>query len=242
MLLSFLLAATVTSASAVTIAQWTFEANTPADLANSTASPSVAADLGSGSASGFHASAVTDWSTPAGNGSANSFSANTWAVGDYWQFQVSTMGHQDIAVTWHQTRSSTGPATWDLAYSLDGVAFTVALDNYNVNANPWLSGSTDAGSILPSLSLPASLGNAATVYFRIIADSSPTGTNPGGGTARVDNFTVSGTPILPAVPDTGATALLLCITLLGLLALHRFAGQNGLVPVREFAFAPVRVD
>lgn len=46
----------------------------------------------------------------------------------------------------------------------------------------------------------------------------------------------------PPVPDTGSSALLLSIPLLGLLALHRFTTQNALIPARKFAFAPIRVD
>ena len=80
-------------AQAVTVVQWDFEGSTtPADLTDSGTSPSVAASLGSGTALGVHAGSATDWSTPAGNGSANSFSSNTWAVGDYYQFSFSTSG------------------------------------------------------------------------------------------------------------------------------------------------------
>src|SRR5690242_3123267 len=76
---------------AATIATWTFETTAPA-----TAGP-FAPEVGAGAATGFHAGATT-YSSPAGNGSAKSFSSNTWAVGDYYQFQVSTLGQQDIAV------------------------------------------------------------------------------------------------------------------------------------------------
>src|SRR6266446_9928561 len=84
------------------IAQWTFETSIPA-----TAGP-FAPEVGSGSASGLHAGAAV-YSSPAGNGSAHSYSANTWAVGDYWQFQTSTLGFSGIALSWDQASSSTGP-------------------------------------------------------------------------------------------------------------------------------------
>src|SRR3954466_2740345 len=91
------------SAMAGTIAGWTFETSIPA-----TAGPH-AAEIGSGSATGVHAGAAT-FSSPAGNGSTHSFSSNTWAIGDYYQFTTSSAGLSDIAITWDETRSSTGPS------------------------------------------------------------------------------------------------------------------------------------
>src|SRR3954453_15706128 len=74
---------------------WTFETSAPV-----TAGP-VSPEIGTGSGIGFHAGAVT-YSSPAGNGSAKSYSANTWAVGDYWQFQVSTVGFSNIGISYDQ--------------------------------------------------------------------------------------------------------------------------------------------
>src|SRR6478609_7338936 len=78
-------------ASADTLARWTFEVSPPADLNNSTTISGLNADIGLGAASAFHADVATDWTTPAGNGSANSLSANTWATGDYFQFSLSSL-------------------------------------------------------------------------------------------------------------------------------------------------------
>src|SRR5688500_13417747 len=89
----------IQTASAATLAQWTFELSPPADLANSTSISGIAADVGSGTALGLHASTNTDWSTPSGNGSTNSLSANTWEVGDYFQFTLSTSGYQNIMLS-----------------------------------------------------------------------------------------------------------------------------------------------
>src|SRR5271165_4431061 len=86
-----------------TIADWTFETSQPA-----TAGP-FNPEVGAGSATGSHAGAAV-YSTPAGNGSSHSFSANTWAVGDYYQYQVSTVGDSGtIYLSFDQTSSSTGP-------------------------------------------------------------------------------------------------------------------------------------
>jgi hypothetical protein len=90
--------AAVVSVRADTIAAWTFELNTPADATDSTTIGPILADTGVGTASGLHAGAATDWTTPSGNGSANSLAANTWAVGDYYQFQISTIGFTDVSI------------------------------------------------------------------------------------------------------------------------------------------------
>ena len=97
-------------ASASVIADWTFETSQPA-----TAGP-FSPETGAGSATGSHAGAAV-YSTPAGNGSSHSFSSNTWAVGDYYQYQVSTTGLDDISIQFDQTSSNTGPriSNWPTA-------------------------------------------------------------------------------------------------------------------------------
>jgi hypothetical protein len=110
-----------------TISQWTFETSLPA-----TAGPYVA-ELGvsPGSALGFHAGTAT-YSSPLGNGSSHSFSANTWAVNDYWQFSVSTLNYQNIVVSWDQVSSPTGPGTFELFWSTDDSSFTPLGSDYSV--------------------------------------------------------------------------------------------------------------
>lgn len=218
-LLSILLAsASVTQiASADTLAKWTFEANTPADLNNSTTISSLLADEGTGTASGVHANAATDWTTPVGNGSANSLSANEWTVGDYFQFSVSTLGFDSLSVGWGQTSSSTGPGQFKFAYQVNGGGFTDYIA-YTVLPNQagapglgsWGSGTEILGyNFSLDLSAVTLLQNATSVDFRLIlastADSTPPGTIASGGTSRVDNFTVTAMPI--AVPEPSAMAI-----------------------------------
>jgi hypothetical protein len=205
-------------ARAATISQWTFETSPPADLTNSANGPAVAADVGLGTAtaSGTHASAATDWTTPVGNGSANSLSANNWAVGDYWQFQLSTVGVTNIGVAWDQTKSASGPGVFDFAYSTDGVTFTVVLNNYTVPAVTWSSGSnTQTTAFSVSLASIAAVANAPTLTFRLTAESAGT---DDGGTNRIDNFTVTGTEIAvpPGVPESGATIVVFGLSLIAL--------------------------
>ena len=199
---------------AQTLARWTFETSPPADLANSTTISGILADVGTGTASGVHASAGADWTTPTGNGSANSLSANEWAVGDYFQFSLSTLGYQGITVGWAQVSSATGPGEFKFAYQINGGGFTDYL-NYTVLPNqagaPGLGAWGGVTEILGynfsvDLSAVTALDNVASVDFRLImtttADAVPPGAVAAAGTDRVDNFTVS------VVPEPATATLL----------------------------------
>jgi len=174
-------------------------------------------------ASGAHASAATDWTTPAGNGSDNSLSANTWAIGDYYQFTLSTVGYSGIGVSFDTTGSGTGPRDFSFSYSTDGLSFT-DFANYTVllNGAPNLSWSTSNGyqsayTTTFDLSSITALNNEATVYFRLV-NTSAVAINEGvvgtGGTSRVDNFSVS------VVPEP-ASATLIGLGLLALISTRR---------------------
>jgi hypothetical protein len=195
-----------------TIAQWTFETSQPA-----TAGP-FAPEVGSGNASGSHAGAAV-YSSPTGNGSTHSYSSTVWNVNDYWQFSTSTLGYQNITLSWDQTSSNTGPGVFGLFWSTDGSTFAQFGLNYNVPAptTTWGSYSYDLSSI-------ASLNNASTVYLRLVDESTANAAGTGAvgtsGTDRVDNFTVSGIQIPANVPDSApGLAGLGCA--LGLLAVLR---------------------
>ena len=179
------------------IAQWTFQTSVPI-----TAGPH-APEVGFGSGLGFHAGAST-YSNPTGNGSTESFSSNNWVIGDYYQFQIATTNYTDINISFDHISSGTGPRDFIVQYSTDGSIFTtfggtggtyVVIEN--AGANTWASGSHNANSYYAvDLSSITALNNQATVYFRLV-DNSTTSTNGGivasGGTSRVDNFTVTGT-------------------------------------------------
>jgi PEP-CTERM motif len=190
-------------------AQWTFENSFGSITGTSASLGGISPEVGTGTASGLHASAAT-WSSPAGNGSPHSFSVNTWAIGDYFQFQTSTLGLNNILVTFDQTSSGTGPRDFKFAYSTDGTTFTQFGSDYAVlaNASPnpvW--NSLTASSIYSysfNLSSVPALNNASAVYFRIIDDSTVSangGTVALAGTDRLDNFTVQ------VVPEPGTAAL-----------------------------------
>jgi hypothetical protein len=193
------------SANADIIAQWTFETSIP-----TTAGPHTAeggAFAASSFASGLHADAATIYSNPVGNGSAESFSSDKWAIGDYYQFTTSTVGYDSIAIMWDQARSSTGPVTFSLFGSTDGFATsTLLLSNYTVlqSGGTGAPGTWSSGTYLPAYTFPPvvvgpAFDNQASVSFRMVAQTAPGGS---AGTNRIDNVTVEGR-FIPA-PSTSA--------------------------------------
>jgi hypothetical protein len=185
------------------IASWDFEPDPlTVNLTNSTfpSSGSYSADNGgTGLLTAVHASNNTVWSSPAGNGSANSLSANRWTIGDYFQFQFSTLTLSNIGITWSQFRTSTGPANFSLSYSTNGSAFTT-FTNYAPATNEWNSSTTNIASVFTAdLTSINSIDNQADVYFRLVADSGPSST---AGASRIDDITIS------AVPEPSAYAML----------------------------------
>jgi hypothetical protein len=188
----------VTNAALITQAKWTFETSVPL-LNNSATISGIVAEEGSGTASGSHASAATDWSNPVGNGSFESLSSNEWAIGDYYQFQTNTSGVGGVQVSWAQTRSSTGPADFDLRWSTDNVTYTTAL-SYTVGTTSFSSGTFNPALVFEAnLQNITALNDQSNVYFRLVATSAPTST---GGTNRVDDFAV-------VVPEPASVALML---------------------------------
>lgn len=191
---------------ATILAQWTFESSPPADLTDSTTIGPLAADSGSGSAYGTHAGTATDWSTPAGNGSANSLSANTWGTGDSFEFRLTTLTFEDVYVYWDQTRSSTGPSAFDMQYSTNGGVSYVTFSSYVVPVNGTPNIAWNATTANPVFSFSADLSalpaveNIADLRIRL----THTGTGiAAGGTNRVDNVIISS----GAIPEP-STALL----------------------------------
>jgi hypothetical protein len=182
------------NAMADTLANWTFDTSKP-----STAGP-YTAETGTGSATGAHAGAAV-YSAPAGNGSPNSFSSNLWAVGDYYQFEVSTTGYAGESISWDQTGSSTGPGDFLLEYSADGTNFTTFGSQYSIFTPvvTW-SAATNVSTTHYSQNLSSITGldGQATAYFRMVDNttrSAGNGTVGTAGTDRVDNVNISATPV-----------------------------------------------
>ncbi len=202
------------AANAQLIAGWTINTGLPTgtDLPIQASYTYGAAEDGAlaGSAStslfGVHANPETAWTSPAGNGSQYSFSSNRWASGDYYQVDLSTSGFANIAVSWDQARSSTGPQFFDLMYSVDGGAnWVTALAGYEVlrsggggSPGTWSSSTYDP-QYTSTFVFGAELDDQATVSIRFMAASEPGGVS---GSNRIDNIFVE------SIPTPGAIALL----------------------------------
>jgi hypothetical protein len=209
LLTGFALAIAASAQAQSTIADWTFQTSAPV-----TAGP-FSPEVGSGSALGSHVGAAA-YSSPAGNGSSHSFSANTWAVGDYYQVQVSTAGYTGISLSFDQTSSTTGPSLFQLQYSTDGTTFMPIGSDYSVAVNgtpntAW--NATTASSVYTlnynlSTATADAVENDSSLYLRFVDDSTVAenaGTVAATGTDRMDNILVQGTS---AVPEPSAIALL----------------------------------
>jgi hypothetical protein len=189
---------------AATIANWTFETSIP-----TTAGP-LAPESGSGTGTSVHVT-PNSFSNPSGNGSAESWNSDSWAIGDYYQFQVSTAGLTDIGFSWDQTRSSAGPGqpaptspNFRLQFSTDGSSFTNVVD-YLVQALTWNSTTaTVASQFSQDLSSFTQLNNQPTVYFRLTAIQAAQNS---GGQSRVDNILVTGVPEPATAPLLAAAVV-----------------------------------
>ena len=183
------------------VAKWNYEAlgtlSTSGTVYNGAAA-TVGVNASGSSMLGNHASAASSWINSGGNGSLTSLSGNNWAVGDYYQFQMSTLGFNAVYLALDQTGSNTGPRDFQLSYSTDGTNFTNFGSVYSLtNATAWSSTIYKPEHTRSfDLSSFSGLAGQPMVYFRttVATNTSVAGTTIGtGGTSRVDNFSVSGT-------------------------------------------------
>ncbi|GMV77094.1 MAG: hypothetical protein AMXMBFR79_02300 [Chitinophagaceae bacterium] len=179
----------------VALAQWTFETSVP------TSAGPHSPEIGSGQATGNHASGSTTYNNPVGNGSAESFSSDRWASGDYYQFKTSSYGYQNITLSFDQTGSNTGPRDFKIQYSTDGSTFTdLSGGSYQLTNDSWSSSGDpkSASSRSFDLSSVTALNNQANIYIRLTVSSSTAidgGSIATTGTGRVDNVTIKGAAI-----------------------------------------------
>ena len=196
------------AADAAILANWTFETTPPTNAGPHAADGGI---LG-GAASGSHVATATVYDNPSGNGSAESFSSNNWAVGDYWQFRSSSTGFQNITLQWDQTSSNTGPRDFQLSWSTDGTTFTPLGAPYAVLANAapnptWNPTTNSPLYTFGPIAAPAGLDNQATIYFRLTNTSTVSangGTVAATGTDRIDNVIIGG----DLIPEPASVGLL----------------------------------
>jgi len=194
------------------LSKFTFENYTAPGTATTSVS-GIAADEGTfaatATASSVHASAAT-FSTPVGNGSAKSLSANTYATGDYFQFTSPTTGFSNIQLLVDQTSSGTGPSTFKVAYSTDGTTFTdLPGGSYTLNSSVSFASASEKTASPPRYLFDftgiTALNNQSSITLRLI-DTATTGATA--GTSRIDNVTIGTDLPAPTVPEPGTCALL----------------------------------
>jgi hypothetical protein len=205
------------------ITQWNFNTITPGNIA--TALPST----GSGSIS-LIGGTTTPTSGSTGTGSSDTASPNlafqttTYAAqgtGDLSrgvQYGVSTVGFQDIRVTWDQRHSNTSSRFWALLYTTDGSTWnTFSATGAGTDSGLYagVTGDTWFNQRTADLSGIAGVNDNPNFGIRIVASfapglssytaSSPTGTYATSGTARFDMVTISGS--ISAIPEPSSVLL-----------------------------------
>lgn len=213
-----LILATASTASADLVAGWTITTAFPTGAGNVPTGVTYtvgAADQGTNAAgsnlSSVHALAAATYTSPAGNGSQYAFSSNNWSIGDYYQASFSTLGFEDITVSWDQARSSTGPASFELFMSVDGgttfsfvVGYTVLQSGGGGAPGTWSSTTYNAlytSSTILDLNadgLVSDNQSSVILRFRSLVTAAAS------GSSRIDNVMVNGN----AIPTPGSIALL----------------------------------
>jgi len=187
------------SAGATNLALWTFETSLPLTAGRSRLNR--ACTISSRPFGCARLQLCEHVQPPRGNGSASSFSSNTWLSATTTQFKSRTFGYAGVTLDWIR-RKQYGPGQFVLQYSTDGTTFTTSGAPYTVlpNVNP--PGAWNATTYYSNyhftvpLTTVTALDNKAAVYFRLTDNStvSANGTTVvAGGTDRVDNFQIAAT-------------------------------------------------
>lgn len=195
----FIFLAALESTNAATVAGWTFETSRPTGLVSANNSlTNIAAEVGQGTASALHSS-HTFYGEPCGNGSQYCLgTSNSWSVGDYYQFVVSSTGDQNFTISFDQTGNETGPSKYFLEYSTDGNNFTKFGTDYALSVGDWNATTRNTASEFSfDLSSIASINGQSTLYFRVVDDSTIAiggGATGFGGDDRIDNVLITAQP------------------------------------------------
>lgn len=181
------------------VANWSFETSVPTTSGPHAAE--ISANAGTSFASTNSGGTI---SNPAGNGSTESFSSNGWADTEYFQFLTSTLGFNNILISYAQAASATGPANFQFQYTTDGSTYT----NFgSIYAGPVTDFPNAANVINYDLTSIVGLENNPNAGFRItVSGSLAENGSPitAAGTFRVDDFVVQAS----AVPEPTSLMLL----------------------------------
>jgi len=197
-----LLAAATLSASADTLAQWTFN-SVPPDAAVGTGTNTPSTGIGTatviGGATNIYSTGSTlDASSPGDNSDWNTRTYPAQGTGNKTrgvEFRVSTVGFESIVVNWEQQNSATSSRYTRFQYSVDGSTF---VDGPLITA----IAAGDYGSQSVNLNSVPALNDNPNFAFRIVtqfeegtSSYAATGTAyQTGGTVRYDLMTISGVP------------------------------------------------
>jgi hypothetical protein len=171
------------------LAGWTFETSIPTTAGPH--APEQGAQTANAGLRASHASPAAVYSNPSGNGSPEALSANNWAIGDFYEANVSTLGFNRLSVSWSQTRSNTGPAEFELQYSVDGANY-LPITTYTVAALSFSAATANPAAVYGPFALPAQAADAGLLSLRLVAKSAPT--QPA-GTNRIDDVRIFGEAI-----------------------------------------------
>lgn len=225
------------SVNAATVTQWNFNSTTPdANLATGSTAPSIGSGLlsliGGTTATFASGSANLGSSDTAASTDNTAYNLSTFAAqgtGDKTrgiQFNVSTVGFENVSVNYDLRHSNTSSSWEQFQYSLDGTTFS-DFTVFNASAgDTWFNNRTvDLSSI-------AGASNNASFAFRVLeafapntasyTASNPTSTYGTTSTWRFDMTTVSGTAVAPVPEPTTYAMMLLGLGFMGLVARRKF--------------------
>lgn len=210
------------SANADTITQWNFNSN-PGDA--STTTGSLVASIGTGTVSILGGVTQTFASGSSNGGSSDPVTVDDTGLSTLTyaaqgtrnktagvQYNVSTLGFEDIVLNYDLRHSNTSSRYEQVQYSLDGTSF-IDLTTFDGNA-----GDTWFNNRMINLSSITGADNNANFAFRVVSTFSPntsayvastsSSAYATSGTWRFDMATVSGAAIAP-VPEPETYAMLL---------------------------------
>lgn len=199
--------AAVDAARADILANWTFEVSAPPTVQSPVAgpfAPEAGVRAASSLATSSHRDILTTNSGPTGNGSARSLQCNWWLANDTFLFYTDTTGYDTLTFSFDQTRSSTGPSSFRLGASLDGVNWT-DFASYTVPVVAWSATTPQAASSFGPFPVVPLANDQAFVAFRLIAVAAGSTT---AGTSRIDNIVITGS----VIPAPGGAMVVLGLT------------------------------
>ncbi len=123
---------------------------------------------------------------------------NPWGEKPYVQVTLSTKSFKDIAISLTSAGSKKCPASWQLAYSLDGESFT---DIENASYTIALEDRKTPIAYFDNLTLPQEIADKDSVILRLYATSTTTvsgdttADDPTGGELVINNIIITGNPV-----------------------------------------------